>query len=121
MSRAVSPPLVDRLPEPEEDAPALSKHHGVTEANRRTVRQLHEEDDLPGWQVIEGDWWEAADDLGPGDRERMTRRERGVFRAVHVHGLRVRDLAEHPNGLDADASTLRSVLRSAEEKRGGQR
>lgn len=117
MSRVASPELVERLDRAteEETEPELSKHAGVVEVNRAA------REELPEWQQIEGDWWRDDDDLTHGERQRMTDRERQVWRSVKIHGMRLRDLAEHPRGFDADASTLRSVLRSAESKRGVQR
>jgi len=112
VSRAASVPLVERLPEPEEPEPGLSKHAGVLEANRSAG------EDLPEWQVIEGSWWEADDDLTHGARQRLTDRERQVWRSVKVHGMRPADLAR-ADGMDP--STVRSVLRSARDKVGDRR
>jgi len=113
MSQAATSQLVERAVEQDEigEAP-LSRHEGVLESKRRA------RENLPEWQRIEGDWWKDDDDLTHGARERMTRREREVWRTVEVHGLRLEDLARE---LQADPSTLRSVLESAREKLRGER
>jgi len=116
MSQAATPQLVERAADVDDqertDRPGLHKHDGVVEANRRA------REDLPEWQRLRGDWWEADDDLTHGARERMTDRERQVWRSVEVHGMRPADLARET---DADPSTIRTVLESAREKRGVQR